>query len=137
MDRLLFVGNTLFIPAFAVSVGVLSDLGILFSTVQNLGITLFLVGGAVLSKFLAAWIMGAWFKVDRSMTLTVFGLTVSRSALVLVIGLFGREAGILGESGFNALVIYIVVTCLLGPLIVDRLGSRVVRETAEPEERMA
>ena len=55
----------------------------------------------------------------------MFSLTMSRAALVLVIALFGKNSGLLNDGIFNAIILYIVVTCLAGPLIADAFGQRV------------
>ena len=49
---------------------------------------------------------------------------MSRAALVLVIALFGKQSGLLSEELFNDIVIYILVTCLVGPFVTDIFGRR-------------
>jgi Kef-type K+ transport system membrane component KefB len=125
MQRLEFVGNSLFIPAFALSVGVLSDPKIFVRHPENIGIAALVILGAVGAKFLAAWITGQWFRYPKAAVMTMFGLTMSRSALVLVIALFGRNAGLLDDGIFNAIVAYIAVTCLIGPVITTISGKAI------------
>ncbi|MBE9009032.1 cation:proton antiporter, partial [Pseudanabaenaceae cyanobacterium LEGE 13415] len=122
MQRLEFVGNSLFIPAFALSVGVLSDPKIFIRHPENLGIAALVILGAVGAKYLAAWITGQWFNYKSAPVMTMFGLTMSRSALVLVIALFGKNAGLLNDGIFNAIVAYIAVTCLIGPVVTTVSG---------------
>lgn len=122
MQRLEFVGNSLFIPAFALSVGVLSDPKVFVRHPENLGIAALVILGAVGAKYLAAWITGQWFHYRSTSVMTMFGLTMSRSALVLVIALFGKNAGLLNDGIFNAIVAYIAVTCLIGPVITTVSG---------------
>ena len=57
--------------------------------------------------------------------MVMFSLTMSRAALVLVIALFGKNTGLLNEGIFNAIILYIIVTCLADPLIVDRFSKRI------------
>lgn len=125
MQRLEFVGNGLFIPAFALSVGVLSDPKIFIRHPENLGIAAVVIVGAVGAKYLAAWITGQSFHYPKAEIMTMFGLTMSRSALVLVIALFGRNAGLLNDGIFNAIVAYIAVTCLIGPVITTISGRAI------------
>lgn len=125
MPQLEFVGNSIFIPAFALSVGVLSDPKVLIQHPENIGIAALVIAGAVGAKFLAAWITGYCFQYRWSSIMTMFGLTMSRSALVLVIALFGRNSGLLSEGIFNAIVAYITVTCLIGPLITTISGKAI------------
>jgi Kef-type K+ transport system membrane component KefB len=125
MHRIEFVGNSLFIPIFLISVGVLCNPQVLFTHRENLGIALVVITGAVSAKFLAAWFAGQAFKYSFAEVMVMFSLTMSRAALVLVIALFGKNSGLLNDGIFNAIILYIVVTCLMGPLIADAFGQRV------------
>ncbi|MBD1936166.1 cation:proton antiporter [Microcoleus sp. FACHB-68] len=125
MNRIEFVGNSLFIPAFLISVGVLSNPSVLFTHPENLGIAIVVIFGAAGAKFMAAWITGQVFKYSFAEIMVMFSLTMSRAALVLVIALFGKNSGLLNDGIFNAIILYIVVTCLLGPLIADTFGKKI------------
>ncbi|MBE9076389.1 cation:proton antiporter [Romeria aff. gracilis LEGE 07310] len=130
MKQIEFVGNSLFIPAFMVSVGVLSNPSILVTNPGNLGFVFAFVVAALGAKLLAAWIAGELFHYSPAEIMTMFSLTVPRAALVLVIALFGQEAGLINEALFNAVVAYIVLTCLLGPLLTDGFGRRVAAQAS-------
>ncbi|MFQ4142366.1 cation:proton antiporter [Chlorogloeopsis sp. ULAP02] len=125
MERVEFIGNSLFIPAFLISVGILSNPRILFTHPENLGLALVVVAGAVGGKFLAAWIAGLIFHYSFAEVMTILGLTMSRAALVLVIALYGKQVGLLNEGLFNAIIFYILITCLIGPLVTNAFGKKV------------
>jgi Kef-type K+ transport system membrane component KefB len=124
MNRLDLLGNSLFIPMFLVSVGVLCNPQVLFAHPESLFVALSVIIGAISAKFMAAWIAGKAnnYSLDEVMVMT--GLTMSRAALVLVIALFGKNAQILNDVIFNAIVLYIIVTCLTGPLITNAFAQR-------------
>ncbi|KAI9134286.1 cation:proton antiporter [Acaryochloris sp. CCMEE 5410] len=128
MNRIDFVGNSLFIPAFMVSVGVLANPTVFVSAPGSLGIAGVIVGGAVASKWLSAWMVGRWFNYEPMEVLTLFSLTIPRAALVLVITLFGKEANLVDDNIFNAVIAYIVVTCLLGPILSEWAGKKLVTQ---------
>ncbi|MBF2005146.1 MAG: cation:proton antiporter [Chlorogloeopsis fritschii C42_A2020_084] len=125
IERVEFVGNSLFIPAFLISVGILSNPRILFTHPENLGLALVVVAGAVGGKFLAAGIVGLAFRYSFAEVMTILGLTMSRAALVLVIALYGKQEGLLNEGLFNAIIFYILITCLIGPLVTNAFGKKV------------
>lgn len=128
MNRIDFVGNSLFIPAFMVSVGVLANPKVFASAPGSLGVAAVIVGGAVVSKWGSAWIAGRLFDYDRMEVLTLFSLTIPRAALVLVIALFGKEASLVDDNIFNAVIAYIVVTCLLGPTLSEWVGQKLATQ---------
>lgn len=125
MKQIEFFGSNLLIPCFLISVGVLCNPRILLTHPENLGIALAVIIGAVGTKWLAAWLAGQIFKFSWAEVMVIFSLTMSRAALVLVIALFGRNAGLLNEEIFNAVIFYIIVTCLASPLITDIFGRQI------------
>jgi Kef-type K+ transport system membrane component KefB len=134
-----FVGSNLFIPCFLISVGLLSNPKILIQHPENLGLAVLVVVCAVGAKFLAAWISGILFRYTMAEVLTMTGLTLSRAALVLVIALYGSKAvlpgttdvPLLGEGLFNAILVYILVTCFVGPLVTNQFGQQMILTKAE------
>lgn len=125
MKQIEFIGNSFFIPCFLISVGVLANPRIFFTHPENLGMTLAIVVSAVGAKFFAAGVAGKIFRYSVSEIMLMSSLTLSRAALVLVIALFGKEAELLNEGIFNAIIAYIVCTCLIGPLMTNRFAQQV------------
>jgi Kef-type K+ transport system membrane component KefB len=125
MKQVEFVGNSLFIPIFLVTIGILSNPTVFFTQPQYLGVAGFAIAGAIGAKFLAASLAGLAFSFSFAEIMTVFGLTISRAALVLVIAIFGKNANLIDEGIFNVVIAYIVVTCLAGPLVTDFFSRRV------------
>ncbi|MCC5830128.1 MAG: cation:proton antiporter [Phycisphaeraceae bacterium] len=133
MNRITFVGNTLFVPLFLLSVGMLVDLRMFLES----GTTWF-VGGVmvvtvVVTKFLAAqaarWLLG----YTPAEGLVIFGLSVPQAAATLAAVFVGYDLGIFGEFGdevLNGAVMMILATCVLGPWLVERYG-RVVAAAEE------
>lgn len=134
MKQIEFVGNNLFIPAFMIAVGVLCNPKIFFTNPENLGIAAAVIAGAVGAKFLAAAIAGKAFSYSLAEVMVMFGLTMSRAALVLVIALYGKNVGLINDGIFNAIIVYIIVTCLASPLIADAFGKQIA---SRPELEIA
>ena len=128
MKQIEFVGNSFFIPTFMISVGVLCNPRIFFTNPENLGIALIVILGAVGGKLSAAWVASKLFKYSFAEAMLMFSLTMSRAALVLVIALFGQSFQLINEGIFNAIIVYIVVTCLVGPLIANIFGQEVANK---------
>ena len=128
MEDLEIFANSLFIPTFMISVGVLMNPWLLFDQPQNLAVALVIIVGAVGAKFLAAGLAGWIFHYSWDEVMIMLGLTVSRSALVLVIALYGQNVGLLDDAVFNNIVVYIIVTCLAGPLVVNIFAHKLARQ---------
>lgn len=138
MKQVEFVGNSLFIPCFLISVGVLCNPRVLIEHPENLGLAGLVILMAVGGKFLAAWIAGTVFKYSFSEIMIMLGLTMSRAALVLVVALYGMKTMIPGttetivnEGLFNAIIAYIIVTCLVGPLVTNTFGKHIAQPVSE------
>ncbi|MGA1409860.1 MAG: cation:proton antiporter [Prochlorotrichaceae cyanobacterium] len=131
-----FISVNLFIPCFLLSVGLLANPKVLIQDPGNLGLATLVILVAMGAKFVAAWLSGVTFHYQFSEVMLMTGMTLSRAAMVLVIALYGQGtilAGsfplpLLNEGLFNAIVLYILVTCLVGPLITDRFGSEIARQ---------
>lgn len=121
MNRVQFVGNALFIPFFLISVGMLVDVGVLIQgEVWFLAMaftTMVFVG-----KYLAAIISQFLYKHTVAEGLTIFGLSSPQAAATLAVTLVGFEIGLFSELAVNAVVIMILITCLVGPWLVEKYG---------------
>ena len=135
MNRIHFVGNTIFIPFFLLSVGMLVNVKALDSP-EALGFAAALAVGVTGTKWLAArvsqWVLG--YTSDEGWV--VFGLSVPHAAGTLAIVLIGFEVGLLDQAEVNGVVLMILVTCMVGPWAVERFGRKVaLAETAHPRTR--
>lgn len=134
MNRVSFVGNTLFIPLFLISVGMLVDPGVLLADMRSWEVAVTMVVAVVTTKFLAAWVAARWFGYDRESQGVMFGLSVVQAAATLAAVLVGYELRIFDETVLNGAILMIVVTCPLGSWMVDRHGRRMAARPA-PRER--
>jgi Kef-type K+ transport system membrane component KefB len=141
-----FITINLFIPCFLVSVGLLANPKILIQHPENLGLAALVILGAVGAKFGAAWLSGLSFRYTFPETMVITGLTISRAALVMVISLYGKETPlpgtnpplpILHEGLFNAIVVYILVTCFVGPFVTERFAKHLATDALQPSPQVS
>jgi Kef-type K+ transport system membrane component KefB len=130
MNKVQFVGNALFIPFFLISVGMLVDVSVLYS-LEVWYTALLFTGFVIVGKFLAALISRFVFKLSHAEGMSIFGLSVPQAAATLAVTLIGFDVGLFSELAVNAVVIMILITCLIGPYIVEKFG----RQIAEAESR--
>ena len=121
MTKVQFVGNALFIPFFLISVGMLVDVSVLIS-LDVWVISLLFTAMVVVGKFVAAGISKFIFKLSYAEGFTIFGLSTPQAAATLAVTLIGFDVGLFNELAVNAVVIMILITCLIGPYIVEKFG---------------
>ncbi len=124
MSRVQFVGNALFIPFFLLSVGMLVDVTVLLSLeVWLIALTFTLL--VLVGKFLAAGATKTVFNLTSAEGWTIFGLSIPQAAATLAVTLIGYDLGFFDDTAVNAVVMLILVTCLIGPSIVENFGRKV------------
>lgn len=124
MNRVQFVGHSLFIPFFLLSVGMLVDYRALLAGPEawlTIGV---MVGTVILGKYAAAAAGAAWLGCGRDGRNVMFGLSVVQAAATLAAALVGFELKILDHAALNGAIAMILVTCPLGSWLVDRSGRR-------------
>jgi len=122
-EKVTFVGSTLFIPFFFVGMGLLLDLSSLQETLtSNLALTAALVGGLLVSKALAAAIAGGVYRFTLAEGLTMWSLSLPQVAATLAAALAGLEQGLFDSSVFNAVIMVMLVTAIIGPILTQRFG---------------
>jgi len=134
MSRIQFVGNALFIPFFLISVGMLVDVRVLGSL--DVWVKAITFSGLVFfGKGLAALAVKYLFKFSKEEGFVIYGLTTPQSAATLAVTLVGFELGFFDTTAVNAVVIMILITCLIGPWLVEKYGRAVaVQEEEKPYE---
>jgi len=133
MNRIEFVGNSLFIPFFLISVGMLIDVRVLTNGFQALLVAAALTTVALGGKWIAAYITGLWFRYSRSQSRLIFGLSSAHAAATLAVILVGYNIGIIDDNILNGTIVLILVTCLVASFVTEEAGKQVVLETDEEE----
>lgn len=143
MNRIIFIGNTLFIPFFLISAGMLVDLRLFFSGTNALVFAGILCLVGLLTKYLAAWASAAIYKYTRYERNIMFGLSVSHAAATLAIIKVGFDIGLFDQNVINGTIILILISCLVSSFVSERAARRiaiqekdVVRRVSERPERI-
>lgn len=134
-EKIVFVGNVLFIPIFFVDIGLLIDVPAFFNSLRALSFSVSILAALLISKFLAAFVAQKLFRFRRLEMLTMWGMSIPQVATTLAAALVGHQAGLLSDAVLNAVVVMMLVTAILGPLIVRQTArSLPVPETELPVE---
>lgn len=137
MNRIEFVGNSLFIPFFLISVGMLIDVRVLANGPQALLVAAVLTIVAITGKWIAAFISGLIFKYSRAQRNLIFGLSSAHAAATLAVILVGYNIGIIDYNILNGTIVLILITCLFASFVTEDAGKKVVLETDTEEPELA
>lgn len=131
MSRVQFVGDAYFIPFFLISVGMLVDVSVMIESWEVWIQTALFSGLVIFGKGLAAKITQWIFKYTSDEGWTVAGLTIPQAAATLAVTLVGFEIGLFTQTSVNAVVLMILITCMIGPSLVERYGRKVAINDAK------
>jgi len=140
MNRLEFAGNSLFIPFFLISVGMLINLNVITQGPIALIIAGTLTLVALVGKYAAALITSAIFRYPKSFRNLIFGLSSSHAAATIAVILVGFRLGIVDENVLNGTIVLILVTCLVASFVTEHSAKKILIEenydsTSFPEIR--
>jgi hypothetical protein len=133
MNRIEFIGNSLFIPFFLISVGMLVNVGVLLKGPGTLIIAGIISLIALFGKWLAAWFTQLLFKYSATQRQLIYGLSSSRAAATLAVVLVGFKANILDEQILNGAIILILISCIVASFETERAAKRLVIESENQE----
>ncbi|WP_439880847.1 cation:proton antiporter [Pontibacter sp. MBLB2868] len=124
MNRIEFVGNSIFIPFFLISTGMLVDLTVLFTDTSAMLIAGTIVILAPLAKYAAAYLTQKLFGFSVLQRNLIFGLSSAHAAATLAVVLAGFEIGLLGESALNGAVVLILVSSMVSSFTTEKVGRK-------------
>lgn len=125
MNRIQFVGGSLFIPFFLISVGMIINMSQFFRDIFTLKVSLTMIIVAVITKYLAAYFFGKWAKQDKDETNLMFAMSVNQAAATLAAVMVGFRVGIFNESVLTGTIMMIVATCFLGTFTTQKFAKKV------------
>ncbi|BAZ27344.1 sodium/hydrogen exchanger [Kalymmatonema gypsitolerans NIES-4073] len=132
-EKVVFVGNVLFIPIFFVSLGLLIDIPAFISSISSIWLTLAILVGLISSKFAAALLAKLVYRYNWREMITMWSLSLPQVAATLAATLVGYRAGLLTENVLNAVIVLMIVTATLGPLITARSAAGLTVSDTTPE----
>ncbi len=129
MNRIEFIGNSLFIPFFLISVGMLVDLSVILSGPQALIVAGTLSIVALFGKWIASWFTQLLFNYTIAQRQLIFGLSSGHAAATLAVILVGFNADILDENILNGTIILILITCIISSFVTEKAATKILIES--------
>lgn len=133
MDRVDFVGTSVFIPAFLVSIGLRIDPAALLDTrTIVMGVVFMLL--VVIGKGLAVLVATLFFKYSPAERGLIGSLSIGQAASTLAVGQIGLELGLFDQRVVNASILTIVLAALLTSFGTAHFIRKMPAETATTQD---
>lgn len=126
MGRVLFIGESFFIPIFLLSIGMIIDPSAFLTDERTLIISAGAVITIYVSKYLASWITARLSGYSHDETMIMWGLSQAQAAATLAVTLVGVQIGLFDDTMVNAAVMTILFTCVTSPLLVEKYGNKII-----------
>ena len=123
MGRINFMGNSVFVPMFLISVGLMIDIHAFWSGWATVMIAIVMIITKLVSKGLAAWIAQIVFRFEKHERQVIFGLTHATAAGTLAIVTIAYQMGVFPEEVLNAAVLMILVLCTTASFITEHAAK--------------
>lgn len=156
MNRIEFVGNSIFIPFFLISVGMLVNYEVFFTSFESIKVGIIMILVATFAKYAAAWATQKTFKLSVDQRRIIFGLSNAQAAATLAAVMVGYNVilgstpdgepiRLLSESVLNGTILMILVTCTMASfstqkgahnIAAEMLSENTSSETPEKRERI-
>lgn len=136
MNRVVFIGNTIFIPFFLISAGMLVDISVFFKGTNALVFAGILSFTALITKWLAAEVTGLIYRYTKYEKRVMFGLSASHAAATLAVIKVGYDIGLFDQNVINGTIILILITCMVSSFITERAARKIAISEKETSKKM-
>lgn len=144
-NRIHFVGNSIFIPFFLISVGMVVDIRVFLNGALTWITAATMVVVATLSKYLAAVATKHSLKLNKDEGWMLFGLSNAHAAAALAVVVIGYNLVIgyapngfavrlLTEEILGGTVLMILVSCIISSVVTERASRHLAITIETPQE---
>ncbi|MCQ2324384.1 MAG: cation:proton antiporter [Paludibacteraceae bacterium] len=134
MGHINFIGSTLFVPIFLMSVGLMVDIHTFRAGWWILLIAVVMIGTKLAGKWLASWVGQLSFRLSQLDRELMFGLTHATAAGTLAIVTVGYQNGFFQAEILNGSIIMILVLCTISSFVTEHAAKELaLQEDAKLE----
>ncbi|MBN7815012.1 cation:proton antiporter [Algoriphagus pacificus] len=145
MNRIEFVGNSIFIPFFLISVGMLVDFTVFIKSWETIWVAFVMTSVAILAKWLAAFATQKTYAFSINERRIIFGLSNAQAAATLAAVIIGyntiignTESGepirLLSESILNGTIVMILITCTIASFEAQKGAKNLLLSEVQKDE---
>ncbi len=134
MGKINFMGNSVFVPLFLISVGLMINIEAFWSSWMTTIIASVMIVTKLIGKSIAAWIAQGVFRFSKHERQLVFGLSHATAAGTLAIVTIAYQMGIVSSEVLNAAVLMILILCTTASFITEHAAKELaLQESAQLE----
>lgn len=130
-QRVEFLGASLFIPFFLISVGMVVDLKLLLGGTFAWYVAGLLTAVALLGKWLAAWMSQKLLFYSPLQRKLIFGLSSSHAAATIAVIFIGYKIGLIDIHILNGTILLILATCLVATMVTESAARKIAIQEVE------
>ncbi len=123
MQRINFIGNSLFVPLFLIGVGMLINIHLLWDSWMTVAIAGVMIATKLSSKWLSSWITQLFFHLSAMERQLIFGLTHATAAGTLAIVTIGFQIGMFDAYILNGAVLMILLLCTTASFVTEHAAK--------------
>nr|WP_321452948.1 cation:proton antiporter [uncultured Carboxylicivirga sp.] len=127
MNRIEFIGNTLFIPFFLVQIGLMINLRLVITENKTWITALILTTTAIIGKWIAAYMTKRILDFNTIQMKILFALTSSHAAATIAIILIGLNNQFINQTIFNSTILVIFSSCILSSVLTSKSGKHLAK----------
>jgi len=131
MNRLDFVGNSMFIPVFLLYTGMLIKVTDFVRDYNAMLLFAVLFAAGTLGKWIASLIVQKSCGMNRNDRKVLFGLSQAHAAGALAIAMGAFQVGLIDNSTLSTTILIVLTSCILSSIVTEN-GARGLRDSETP-----
>jgi Kef-type K+ transport system membrane component KefB len=129
-EKLHAISYGIFVPIFFVIIGTKTNFRIFAEAGNTLFLTIAIVAGLVLAKFISGWIGAKSIGFTGKESALVGAATIPQLSTTLAAAFTGLAIGIIDEQIITALIILSIITTFLGPLLISVFTNKITKDSS-------
>ena len=123
MQRINFIGNSLFVPIFLIGVGMMIEVNRVWESWSIVGIALVMIVTKLFGKWLSSWLAQKLFRFTDMERQLIFGLTHATAAGTLAIVTIGHQMQLFDAYMLNGAVLMILILCTTSSFVTEHAAK--------------
>jgi Kef-type K+ transport system membrane component KefB len=131
-EKIRTISYGIFIPTFFILIGIQTDISVFLNIKGTITLTVAIVIGSVLSKFLSGWLGGISVGFTRDQAL-LFGISsVPQLSTTLAVAFAALSLDLIDQRLIASLIALSIITVVVSPVLMNILGNKIRESIPAP-----